>query len=189
MIVRVQQSIKIKGTYEGYAKAINGNTIQFMKAGEGLPLKDYGIIVRETMTDQQRQFLVQESQQDRMNGLLDTSDMMLITDTYNFKQAQQMIAYKVKKNRAQQEAAKQAINQQTIQGAQQNAQQTQQMNMQLQQMKDQAKEGQIELGKKYDMLIAQMKMQQMERDSQRENQVKLIQHTTPPAENPEPPAA
>ena len=120
MLMLMQQAIK-RGEVEGYAKALNSNTLQFIKASEDLPLRDYGIMLDEKPTDDQKQLLLMQIQKDQGSGLLDTADALYILNIYNVKQAQQMLAYKVRKNKEAQQKAEMAKIQENNQGAQQAA--------------------------------------------------------------------
>lgn len=120
MLILMQQAVK-KGGIEGFAKALNANSLQFIKVSDDLPLRDYGIMLDEKPTDDQKQLLLMQLQQDQAAGLLDTADALYILNVYNVKQAQQMLAYKVRKNKEAMQREKMAINQQTIQGQQQSA--------------------------------------------------------------------
>lgn len=120
MLLRMQQAVK-KGPVEGFAKALNTNTLHYMSVSEDLALREYGIMLDEKPTDDQKQLLLMQIQQDQAAGLLDSADALYILNVYNVKQAQQMLAYKVRKNKEAAEKAKMAINQQTIEGQQQSA--------------------------------------------------------------------
>lgn len=129
VLMRMQQAVK-KGEVQGFAKALNANTIQFIKVSEDLPLRDYGIMLDEKPTDDQKQMLLMQLQQDQAAGLLDTADALYILNVYNIKQAQQMLSFKVRKNKEAAQKEKMAINQQTIQGQQQSAMEAEQMRQQ-----------------------------------------------------------
>lgn len=136
LLLRMQQAVK-KGNIEGFAPALNGNTLQFMQISPEIALRDYGIMLDERPTDDQRQLLMMQMQQDIAQGLLDTSDVIYVMNMYNVKQAQMMLSYKVKKNKqAMQQNEMQKI-QQTIQGQQQSAQFTEQMKQQTIQLQSQ----------------------------------------------------
>ncbi|HEV3223853.1 MAG TPA: hypothetical protein VGZ90_13285 [Puia sp.] len=188
MVKRIQQSVKLTG-YEGYAPALNKSTLQFISVSKDLPLRDYGIMTEERPTDNERQFLIQNSQQDRAAGFLDTSDMMILLNTYNFKQAQEMIALKVKKNKQAQAAEKQAITAQTIQGQQQSAQVSGQIQMQLEQMKEQSAMELANVTGRFNTIIAEIKAKQLAQAAEWKTQMELIQHIIPPAQQSEQAAA
>lgn len=142
VLMRMQQGVR-KGEVTGYAPykgALNTNALAFIKVSPAIADRDYGIMFQEATTDEQKVWLLQQVQQDIANGLLDTSDAILIINTHNVKQAQSILAYKVGKNKQimqQNEMAKITANNQ---GAQQAAQIGQQMALQQTQMELASKE-------------------------------------------------
>lgn len=160
MLMLMQQAVK-RGSVEGFARALNSNTLQFIKASDDLPLRDYGIMLDERPSDDQKQLLLMQVQQDQAQGLLDTADALYILNVYNVKQAQQMLAYKVRKNREERDKAEMAKIQQNNQGAQQAA-------MVAEQAKQQTL--QLEWGLKTQYMERQMQLQAM--INQQELQIK-----------------
>lgn len=122
MLIRTQQAVK-KGGVSGYAPALGTNTLKFMEISPAIGAREYGILLEERPTDDQKQILLQQLGIDQQNQLVDSSDVMYIMNTYNIKQAQEMLAYKVKKNKQAMQQAKQGEVQQ--QGEQQQAMQAQ----------------------------------------------------------------
>lgn len=160
VLMRMKQGIK-KGPVSGYAMALNSNTIRFMQLDDNLPLRDHGIMLEEKTTDDQKQLLMQQFQQDQAQGLLDTSDAIFVMNTLNIKQAQQILAYRVKKAKQAKDQQAAAINQQTIQGQQQSAQQTQQGQAQLLQL-----EWQLRLRVEQEITQRELQKTQMQLDGQ-----------------------
>lgn len=126
VLCRQKQGIKKAGSISGYAPALGSNTLRAIKIDGGLELRDYGIEVEKRTSDDQKAWLLQQMQQDIMNGFLDTSDAVTLVNTRNAKQAQQIWAYKVKKSKEALNAQKMAEIQAQNQGAQQAAQIAQQ---------------------------------------------------------------
>lgn len=101
VLCRMQQGVK-KGEITGYApyeNALNRNMLTFIKLSPAISSRDYGIMLQEKTTDEQKVWLLQQMQQDIMNGYLDASDAVTLINSHNIKQAQQIWAYKVKKNK------------------------------------------------------------------------------------------
>lgn len=158
MLMLAKQAIK-KGDVEGFARALNSNTLQFIKASDDLPLRDHGIMLDEMPTDDQKQLLLMQIQQDQAQGLLDTADALYILNVYNVKQAQQMLAYKVRKNRESQQKAEMAKIQENNQGAQQAAMVAEQAKQQTLQLEWQLKTQYMMQEKQMDMQIKQQELQ------------------------------
>lgn len=175
MLVRMQQAVR-KGGVDGFAPALNTNTLQFLSVDNSIGSRDYGIMLEEKVTDDQKQFIMQNMKQDIMNGTLDQSDAIMILNTYNLKQAEQMLAYKVKKNKEMMQQQQMQNQQMTIQGQQQSAQQSQQSAIQLEQMQHQNKMQQTLLEKQWDYKIAQLKVGGATQNTQSTNQTKLASH-------------
>lgn len=175
MVVRMQQAIK-KGNVAGYAPALNTNTLKFMEISPVISLRDYGIMLEEKPTDDQKQLLLQQMQNDIAQGLLDTSDAIYILNVYNIKQAQQMLAYKVRRNKQAQDQQKFQLNQQTIQGQQQSAMMTEQMKQQTLQMEYQLKMQLSQMEKEWDFKIKSLQMGVTQQVNSETNQAKILAH-------------
>lgn len=142
VLCRMKQGVR-KGDIEGmmpYRGALNSNALTFVKIDASLADREHGIMLEEASTDQEKAWIMQQVQQDIANGMLDTSDAILVISTHNAKQSMAILGYKVKKNK--EAAANQAMAQQQAQGQQ--AQQVQQIAsqtaMQTLQMELQSKE-------------------------------------------------
>ncbi len=175
VLIRIQQGLN-KGGVGGYAPALNTNTLKFIQVSDLLRLRDYGIVLEEKTTDDQKQLLMQQMQMDIQNGVLDTSDAIYIMNVYNIKQAQMILAYRAKRNKKAIDDQKQAINAQTIQGQQQSAQQTAQMAQQLAQMNQQFKMAQIQLQGQFEIEVAKIKVGMAAQVADQTNQVKMAGH-------------
>lgn len=174
VLQRTCQGIQKKGAISGYAPALNSNLLQFIQVSKDLPLREYGIMIEEKTTDDRKAMIIQGMQQDKMAGLIDDSDIIMILNTYNIKQAQQMLAYKVKKSKQDMQQNEQAKIQSTVQGQQQSAQQTQQNAQQLSAQDHQQKMDEINLTKQWDLKIKGMDVQAKAAMNTENNQVKVI---------------
>jgi hypothetical protein len=175
VLIRIQQGLK-KGGVEGYAPALNTNTLKFIQVSNKLCMRDYGIILEDRPDDEQKQFLYQQLQFDIQNGFLDTSDAIYIMNTYNLKQAQMILAYRAKRNKMQKQQEAMQNQQQTIQGQQQSAQQSAQMEQQLAQQTHQYKMEEIAAQGQIDIEVAKIKMGMQGQMTEQTNQVKLAGH-------------
>lgn len=146
VLCRMQQGLK-KGDIEGvvpYRGALNKNTLTFVKLSEDISGREYGIMLQEASTDGEKEWLMQVMNADIANGMLDVSDAILIINTHNVKQAQAILAYKVRKNKEQMANQKQAElqtqgqqSQMAAQIAAQSAQAMKQMELQVELQKKQ----------------------------------------------------
>lgn len=147
VLLRMQQGIK-KGGIEGYAPALNTNTLRFIQISQSISMREYGIMLQEKTSDEMKMWVLQQLQQDIAQGLLDTSDAILIINTHNAKQAMQILSYKVGKN-------KQAAHQQQMQLVQQQGQQNQQTAI----AAEQAKQQTLQIQAQIEMQKEQMRIQ------------------------------
>lgn len=145
VLVRMQQGVR-KGDVEGmmpYKGALNKNALTFMKVSPDISGREYGIMLEEASTDQEKAFIMQQVQQDIANGLLSTADAVFILSTHNAKSSMAILSYRVDKNRDKMAAQKQAEIQSAGQQSQMAAQIAAQSAQQMKQL-----EAQVELQKK-----------------------------------------
>lgn len=129
LFIRVQQAVR-RGGYSGFVPAINQTTMRFVEADAETSQKDYAILLEMRPTDEQKQWLMGNLQQEMANGWLDFSDAITIMNTYNMKQAQVLLAYKIKKNKEAKRQQEVENQQMTFKGQQESAQQTAQLQQQ-----------------------------------------------------------
>ncbi len=108
---RMQQGIK-KGKIEGYVPytgALGTNTLRFISLDPDKLLRDMGIMMQKKSTQAEKEWVYQWVQQDIANGILSTADAIGIIETNNALQAMEILAYRVKK--AKQENQKNQLEQ------------------------------------------------------------------------------
>jgi hypothetical protein len=172
LLCRTQQALKYGGI-SGYAPALNSSTLTFIDISPSISLRDYGIELEKRTTQDQKAWLMQMMQQDIANGLLNTSDAVLLVNTKNVKEAQMIWAYRVKKEkerqaeqRMQEIQAQQQGNMQAAQIAQQAEAQKFQMQSELELKKEQMRiQGEIEKER--------IRIESAERIAMANNQTKL----------------
>jgi len=129
MLCRTQQALK-KGDIKGYGPGLNSNTLQFIQISPEIAWRDYGIELEKRTTQDQKAWLMQAMQQDIANGVLNTSDAVMLVNTKNVKQAQMIWAYKVRKEKERLQEQRMAEIQAQNEGTQQTAQMAQEAKMQ-----------------------------------------------------------
>lgn len=177
VLLRMQQGIK-KGKVTGYAPyagALNQNVLRFIELSPSIAVRDYGIMLEEKSTREERMWMLQQVNADIANGFLDTADAILIINTHNAKQAMTILSYKVKK-------AKEAANQQKMAEIQATNQGNQQAAMIAEQGKLQALQMQMkfELAKQKMTIQGELEKKRMEVESQEritmsKNQTALVE--------------
>jgi len=137
VIVRLQDSVK-KNPIEGYVKSLGKNTMEFFQMSPTVTKHEFGIKIEDKPSEEQKVRLMQMLQASVAQGQVDFEDAVFIEQIENLKQAQQVLAYRIKKKREEaEEKAKQMqqmngqIQQQSAQAAEASKQQTIQMEFKL----------------------------------------------------------
>ena len=137
LIQRLQIAVK-KGKVEGVLQALGSNTVKFFKLSSDIALHEFGIMIEDKPTNDQRQMLIQNLNLKDANGLIDPQDYVMVMNCQNLKQAEQLLAYRVKKRREAEEQKAMMLQQQngeiqiqSAQAAEQAKQQTLQLEYQL----------------------------------------------------------
>jgi hypothetical protein len=159
MLCRTQQALK-KGGIDGFAPALNSNTLRFIEISPDIAWRDYGIELEKRTTADQKAWLMQAMQQDIANGFLNSSDAVLLVNTKNVKEAQMIWAYRVKKEKENQQQQRMAEIQAQQQGNQQAAQIAQESEIQRFQM-----QAQLELQKEQMRIQGELQKEQMRIES------------------------
>lgn len=137
VIIRLQDSVK-KNPIEGYVRSLGNKSMEFFKMSPSVGKHEFGVKIEDRPTEEQKQRLMQILQGSVAQGQVDFEDAVYIEQITNLKQAQQVLAYRMKKKReeAQANAERQQqmngqIQQQSAQAAEQSKQQTLQMEMEM----------------------------------------------------------
>jgi len=172
MLCRTQQGLK-KGGIEGYAPALNSNTLQFMSISPDIAWRDYGIELEKRATQDQKAWLLQIMQQDIANGFLNASDAVLLINTKNVKEAQMIWAYRVKKEKQRQSEQRMAEIQAQQQGNMQAAQIAQQAEAEKFQMQAQLELQKEQMRIQGELEKERMRIESAERIAMANNQTKI----------------
>lgn len=96
IIRRAMTAVK-KKRIEGLVPALGQETMSFFSFGPELSLHDWGILLQDLPTDQERQMLIQELNMKDANGQINPEDRVLIMQAEDLTQAQKILAYRQKK--------------------------------------------------------------------------------------------
>jgi len=133
--------------------------MKFFQMSSNVGLYEFGIFLEDKPTDDQRAMLMQQVQAGQMNGMLDIEDAIIIQNTDNLKVAQQLLAYKVKKRREQEEDKAMRQQQMNAQVQQESAMVAEQAKQQTIQVEGQMKAQLIQVEKELDSKLLEMKYQ------------------------------
>jgi hypothetical protein len=175
VLCRMQQGVK-KGRVEGsipYRGALNSNALMFMEVSPTIALREYGIILEERTSDEQKMWVLQQMQGDIANGFLDTSDAVMIVNTHNAKQSMMILSYKVRKAKEQQQQNQMQQIQANNEGSAQAAQVAAQLEQQRLAMEYQFKTEFMNAEKEWEMKIKMMELQVKQQMETQTNQTKI----------------
>lgn len=158
VMLRLQDSVQ-KTNVEGYLRSLGGNTLKFIRVSPNVAMHEYGIFLEDKPTDDQRAFLLQQVQASQLNNLLDIEDSIIIQNTDNLKVAQQLLAYKIKKRRKEEQDKAMQMQQMNAQVQQQSAMAAEQAKQQTMQVEGQVKSQLIEIEKTMDAKLLELKYQ------------------------------
>lgn len=158
IILRLQDVAQM-GEVKGYVRALGGNTMKFFKMSSNVALYEFGIFLEDKPTDDQRAMLMQQVQAGQAGGLLDIEDAIIIQNTDNLKVAQQLLAYKIRKRKQEEEEKAMRMQQMNAEVQMQSAQAAEQAKQQTIQVEGQVKAQIIQVEKELEAKLLEMKYQ------------------------------
>ena len=158
VILRLQDIVE-RGEVSGYIKSLGTNSIEFVRASEKISPYEFGILIENRPTDEQRMTLLTHLEQYRQTGLIEPEDDIMIRNTQNLKVAEQLLAYRVKKRKSEKQNEAMQMQQMNGQIQQQSAMVAEQAKQQTLQMEFQMKMELEKLKGEIQMQIAAMKIQ------------------------------
>lgn len=158
-IVLRLQDVAESGEVKGYIRSLGGNTMKFFKMSPNVALYEFGIFLEDKPTDDQRAMLMQQVQAGQAGGLLDIEDAIIIQNTDNLKVAQQLLAYKIRKRKEEEEAKAMRQQQMNAEVQMQSAQVAEQAKQQTIQVEGQVKAQIIQVEKELDAKLLELKYQ------------------------------
>jgi len=158
VILRLQDVVS-RGEISGYIKSLGSNSIQFVRASENISLYEFGVMIESRPNDEQKASLLNHLEQYRQSGLIEPEDDIMIRNTQNLKVAEQLLAYRVKKRKAEKQGEAMQAQQMNGQIQQQSAVVSEQAKQQTLQMEYQLKMELEKLKGQIQIQIATMKIQ------------------------------
>jgi hypothetical protein len=158
VILRLQD-VSEMGDVKGYVRALGSNTMKFFKMSPNVALYEFGIFLEDKPTDDQRALLMQQVQAGQAGGLLDIEDAIIIQNTDNLKVAQQLLAYKIRKRKEEEEEKAMRQQQMNAEVQMQSAQAAEQAKQQTIQVEGQVKAQIIQVEKEFDARLLEIKYQ------------------------------
>jgi hypothetical protein len=158
VLCRMKRAIK-EGKVEGYIEALGYNTIKFVSVSPDVSIHDFGIKLENKPTPEQKNNLQQLLIKYTGEGLLEPIDNITVENVRNLKQAEQILAFRVKKRKDEQQQKAIALQQQNGQIQIQSAQATAQMDMQKTQLEYTLKMQLMDKQKQWDYEIEKLRQQ------------------------------
>lgn len=158
IILRLQDVAEM-GEVKGYIRSLGANTMKFFKMSPNVALYEFGIFLEDKPTDEQRALLMQQVQAGQAGGLLDIEDAIIIQNTDNLKVAQQLLAYKIRKRKEEEEEKAMRQQQMNAEVQMQSAQAAEQAKQQTLQVEGQVKSQLIQVEKEFDARLLEIKYQ------------------------------
>ena len=154
LVLRIQSVIRANPkTYE-YSLGVGSS--KFIKLSPDISTRELSIKLENKPDVQEKEVLIQYATRYMDAGLVSMEDLIMIRNTQNLKQAEMILAYKIKKRREEQEKKAQEQSMMNGQIQQQSALVAEQARQQTLQLEYQLKMELMRLEKEYDMQIAAM---------------------------------
>lgn len=106
VLLRLVQTVQQKEV-EGVTRTLGDETVKFIRVTKDIADRIWDVKIEDRPTDAQKEMLLQQLNIKDSQGLIGPEDVILITETYNLKQARVLLAHKVNRRRKEMEAAKQ----------------------------------------------------------------------------------
>ena len=103
-IAKGQIAVKL-GKVSGYRKALGQETVSFLQINPSVSNHEFGIFLEDAPSDEQRQLFWQSLNAKEYQGLIEPSDKILIMSVRNLKQADIVLAYRIKKRKEEMQQA------------------------------------------------------------------------------------
>lgn len=166
-VLFLQDLVSMGADVSGYARAIGSAAIKFIKVSEKVSNYEYGIMLEDRPTTQDRQIFMQEAQEALNKDQIKYSDLVFVKHIDNLKMAQMVLGYKIDKyaaekqrNSLQLQQANGNVQVQSAQVAEQLKQQTLQVDAKLKAELEQLK-AQLEMEKAAQKHQFDVELQQM----------------------------
>jgi hypothetical protein len=105
VLLRLVHTVKQKEV-EGVTRTLGDETVKFIRVTKDIADRIWDVKIEDRPTDAQKEMLLQQLNIKDSQGLIGPEDVILITETYNLKQARVLLAHKVNRRRKEMEAAK-----------------------------------------------------------------------------------
>lgn len=156
--LRIQDAVE-HGTLEGYIKALGSNSMKFFRASKDITLHDYGIFLQDKPDEYQRERMSRRLEQALQSGQITIADSLAIENIDNLKQAEEVLAFRIKRNQEEKRKDSERQQQMNAQVQIQSAQAAEQAKQQTIQVEAQTKAQILQMEKQLEAQLQQQKYQ------------------------------
>ncbi len=157
IVLRVQSIVRANP--KAYEYSLGTGSSKFLKLSPEVCTRELAIKLENKPDAQEKDILLQYATKYMDAGLVSMEDLIMIRNTQNLKQAEMILAYKIKKRREEQEQKAQQQSMMNGQIQQQSALVAEQAKQQTMQMEYQFKMELLKMEKEYDMQIAALNVE------------------------------
>ena len=150
-MLALQDLVSMGADISGYVRGLGDAAFKFFKLSENVSNYEYGIMLEDKPTDDERNLFLQEAEAALKANQIKYSDLVYIRSIDNLKEAEMVLGYKIDKWLAQQGQQSMAVQQQNAQVQMQSNQMAEQVKQQTLQLEAELKMKQIQLEKDLEM--------------------------------------
>jgi hypothetical protein len=137
VVVHVHDLIKFKNYHESYITALGSETIEYLSKQESVSPREYGLLVEDRPDVIEKEKFKQIALQYVGQGMIELEDLVLIDNAQSLKKVQFILAYRMKKRKAEKMQESMMLQQQNAQVQQQSIQAKMQADAEIMNMKHQ----------------------------------------------------
>lgn len=158
VLCRMVRAVKM-GKVEGYIQSLGTNTVKFISVSPEIGIHDFGLMLENKPTPEQKNILQQMMAKGMQEGTLEPTDIIMVENCFNLKQAEQILAFRIKKRKEEQQQRAIALQQQNGQIQIQSAQAAENEKRRTNQEEYALKKDLLITEKQLDLQIKQMELQ------------------------------
>ncbi|MEJ7913681.1 MAG: hypothetical protein WKF70_11045, partial [Chitinophagaceae bacterium] len=159
VIRRAQLAMKAGKNIEGFVRSLGSDSVKLFKLSPDFPLHEFGIMVEDRPTAQEKTLLIQDLNLKNAQGQVDPDVYVMVKNCRNLKQAEMLLAFKLKKKIEKEQMIAMQNTQATINGQIQSAQAAEKSKQETIAFESQAKIAEINAKGEWDYKIAALKVQ------------------------------
>ena len=97
LLIRIKQAIKLGGPIDKYIKSLGKGTIEHFRLSESMADRDYAVMLINIPTQEEKAALYERLGMEEKKGTITAADIIYVKSIDNLKQAEEVLAYRIKK--------------------------------------------------------------------------------------------